>query len=175
MLTIACVLKKSKTYNQSHVHRLRQQLIGRINQSFEFVCVDDSPYPGWWSKINLFEPGRFKGRVLYFDLDVTIVGNLDEVVDYPSPFAAVREYLNKSLINSSVMIWDAGTLDHVYKKFTLEMMDKFPGDQEYINSVSIPSKFPKRWFPSYKHDCKNGIPEGAKAVIFHGLPKPPGF
>jgi len=171
MLTVACVLSPGPTYNQSHVHRLRQQLIGRINQPFEFVCLDDSPYPGWWAKIDLFKPGRFTGRVLYFDLDVTIISNLDEVAECPS-FTAVRDYLNKSLINSSVMVWDAGTLDHVYKKFSLDMADKFPGDQEYINSVSIPSKFPKKWFPSYKHDCKDEIPEGAKAIIFHGKPKP---
>lgn len=168
MLTVACVLKESETYNQSHVHRLRQQLIGRINQAYNFVCVEDSPYPGWWSKIDLFKPGRFEGRVLYFDLDVTIVSNLDEIIDY-APFAAVRDYLNKNLINSSVMVWNAGELDHLYKRFTLDDMNHYPGDQEYIQDFSLPTKFPKNWFPSYKH---SKVTDDAKAIIYHGNPKP---
>jgi len=171
VLDVVCVLSEAgKKYDYSHVERLRRQI--KLKQPYRFTCLDDSPYPSWWSKISLFEPGRFTGRVLYLDLDVEIVDYLDEIADYPAPFAAVRDYLNKSLINSSVMSWNAGEQDHIYTKFKLEFMDKFPGDQEYINSVSIISKFPKKWFPSYRYDCSQGTPSGAKAVIYHGAIKP---
>ncbi len=67
------------------------------------------------------------------------------------------------------MVWNAGEQDRVYTKFKPEVMEKFPGDQEYIQSVSIASKFPKGWFPSYKHDK---VTKDTKAVIYHGMPKP---
>jgi len=170
VITVVCVLSNAGgKYDYSHVERLRRQI--RLKQPYKFVVLDDSPYPSWWAKISLFEPGRFTGRVLYLDLDVEIVDYLDEIVDY-APFSAVRDYLNKNLINSSVMSWNAGEQDHVYTKFKPEFMNKFPGDQEYIYSSSVVSKFPKTWFPSYKHNCKDGVPDGAKAIIYHGYPKP---
>ena len=170
MLTVACVLSGGQ-YNQSHVSRLKQMLLGRISKEYRFVCVDDSPYPGWWAKTSLFEPGRFEGRVFYLDLDVTVVGNLDEVIDYPVPFAAIKDYLSSG-INSSVMVWDAGTLDHVYTKFNPTVMERLHGDQDYLDTVTMASRFPKKWFPSYKYHCQSGVPAEAKVVIYHGKPKP---
>lgn len=180
MLTVACVLAdptpgKPRTYGPEHVERLRQQVAGHLEQPHRFVCLDDSPFLGWWAKVSLFEPGRFTGRVLYLDLDITIVGGLDEVADYPAPFAAMRDALNPG-INSSVMLWTAGQQDHIYSRFTPADMDKNPfGDQQWIGRVALPSKFPKAWFPSYKYDLhkdiKNMGPE-TKAVIYHGVPKP---
>ena len=158
-----------------HVDRLRKMVKAYLLQDFDFQCITESPWPGWWSKILLFQPGRFKGRVLYFDLDITIVGNLDEVADYPAVFAASRDALNPG-INSSVMLWTAGQQDHIYNNFTQADMAKNPfGDQQWIQRIALPSKFPIAWFPSYKltlnRDLNNLKPD-AKAIIFHGLPKP---
>lgn len=171
MLTVACVLSGG-SYNKSHVTRLRQQLIGRINQPFEFVCIEDSSYPGWWAKIDLFKPGRFKGRVLYFDLDVEIVDNLDDLINFPWPFCIIKDWLGG--VNSSVMVWDAGFLDHIYEKFTPEVMDRLHGDQDFIREQMLSSaKFPKNWCISYKyHVIQNKVPEGVKVIVYHGSPKP---
>ena len=177
MLTVACVLSQveNKEYNLFHVERLRQQVALHLKQHYQFICLQDSPFPGWWAKISLFEPKRFEGRILYFDLDITIVGNLDEVADYPAVFAASRDALNPG-INSSVMLWTAGQQDHIYNNFTQADMAKNPfGDQQWIQRIALPSKFPIAWFPSYKltlnRDLNNLKPD-AKAIIFHGLPKP---
>src|SRR3990172_3475193 len=123
MLTVACVLSPGPTYNRSHVERLEVMVAQHMRQPYRFVCVDDSPFPGYWAKVSLFQPGRFTGRVLYLDLDVTVVGTLDELAYYPYPFAAIRDYQYPLQINSSVMAWDAGVSDCVYDDFMPDAME----------------------------------------------------
>ena len=175
MLTIACVLSQhGKDYDNSHVARLQKQVADYIKQPYQFICLRDSPFPGWWAKLSLFEPRRFAGRVLYFDLDVTIVGDLDIVADYPSGFVGAKDALTGG-VNTSVMAWDAGTQDHIYKKFSLAIMRSMPGDQDWVNRISLPSRYPKEWFPSFKCDLQcdlKNVSNDAKAIIYHGFPKP---
>ena len=144
-----------------------------MSQPYKFVCVDDSPFPGWWAKVSLFQPGRFSGRVLYLDLDVTIVGALDDLADYPYPFAAIRDYQYPLQINSSVMAWDAGVADCVYNDFTQEVMDRLHGDQNWVNE-KIPdvARFPAGWCRSYRQECRFSVPKGTRVVVWHGMPKP---
>ena len=173
-LTVACVLSPGPTYNRSHVDRLECMVAKHMSQPYRFVCVDDSPFPGWWAKISLFQPGRFSGRVLYLDLDVTVVGPLDALADYPYPFSAIRDYQYPLQINSSVMAWDAGSADCVYNDFTPEVMYRFHGDQNWIHEKMNTTTFPKRWCPSYKESVlPNGkLPKDARVVVYHGSPKP---
>ena len=179
-LTVACVLSDPirtdhQGYRPEHVERMLEMITDHVEQPFVFECVDDSPYPGWWAKISLFEPGRFSGRVLYLDLDVTVVGQIDPVARIEAPFAAIKDYQNPMTINSSVMVWDAGTADHVFSEFSPEVMERFRGDQDWINN-RMPSarRFPKEWCVSYKATVKpmGRVPDGARIVVYHGLPKP---
>lgn len=175
MLTIACVYSGG-SYKPEHVERLRKQLIGKINQPYNFVCLDDSPWPGYWAKISLFEPGRFKGRVLYIDLDVDIVNNLDEIANFPWPFCAGKEWTYPGM-HSALMAWDAGAGDHIFNQFSQDVIDsgKYLGDQNYIDSRMLGiAKFPEEWCVSYKKHVKptGKVPEGAKVVCYHGTPKP---
>lgn len=145
-----------------------------MRQPYRFVCVDDSPFPGWWAKVSLFQPGRFSGRVLYLDLDVTVVGALDDLADYPYPFCAIRDYQYPLQINSSVMSWDAGVADCVYDDFTPDVMDRLHGDQNWIHEKVSATTFPKRWCPSYKaHVLPTGlVPKDARIIVYHGQPRP---
>ena len=203
-LTVACVLKVNLTqdarfqaYLPKHARRLHEMVAKHLKQPFRFVCLtniasvhlpffDTQPighdWPGWWSKISLFQPGRFEGRVLYLDLDVTVVGSLDDLADFPESFIAIQDYAHPIRINSSVMVWDAGVADHVYLKFLEAVetfgasspMEKMHGDQNWIHAHIHAARFPKRWCPSYKaHVLPAGeVPEDARVVVFHGLPKP---
>lgn len=173
-LTVACVLSPGPKYNRSHVDRLESMVSQHMRQPYKFLCVEDSPFPGWWAKVSLFRPGRFSGRVLYLDLDVTVIGPLDDLADYPYPFAAIRDYQYPLQINSSVMSWDAGVADCIYDDFTPDVMDRLHGDQNYIYEKINPVTFPKRWCPSYK---ANVLPTGkvqkdARVIVHHGFPKP---
>ena len=173
-LTVACVLSPGPTYNRSHVDRLERMVAEHMSQPYRFVCVDNSPFPGWWSKISLFEPRRFSGRVLYLDLDTTPVSRLDDLADYHYPFCAIRDYQYPLQINSSIMAWDAGVADCVYRDFTPEVMDRFHGDQNFIHQKMSTTTFPKRWCPSYKaHVLPTGkVPKDARVIVYHGSPRP---
>ncbi len=179
MLTVACVLSDPireghRAYDRSHVERLRGTVADNLKTPHEFVCVDDSPFPGWWAKCSLFEPGRFEGRVLYLDLDVTVVGDLGPIAWYGQPLGIIKDW-NRMGFNSSVMAWDAGALDDIYNNFTPEVMDRLQGDQDWIFEEAWPlaRRFPRDWCVSYKRAvAENRWPEDMRVCVFHGRPKP---
>jgi hypothetical protein len=172
LLTLACVLKAGGIYDRSHVERLRGQVAAHLDCDYEFVCLNDSPFPGWWAKISLFEPGRFKGRVLYLDLDVTVIGSLAEIANFDAPFASIKDW-ERPTINSSVMAWDAGVADHVYERYDGQEMKG--GDQAWVTKhMPEIALFPPEWCVSFKHQCRHRFvpPVGARVIVFHGQPKP---
>ncbi len=144
-----------------------------LNQPYRFVCIEGSDKPGWWAKIDLFTPGLFTGRVLYLDLDVTVVGNLDDLANQDAPFVAIADYQHPLTINSSVMAWDAGAGDAIYTDFTPDVMSRLHGDQNWIHEKVFAERFPRRWCPSYRaHVQPTGkVPDDARVIVYHGQPK----
>ncbi|MCR4282381.1 MAG: hypothetical protein NUV72_05075 [Bauldia sp.] len=174
MLTVACVCVEGGVYNESHVWRLLNMVKEHLTIPFGLSLAFASELPGWWAKIDLFEPRRFKGRVLYLDLDVTITGPLDGLATYPAPFVAIRDFIRPGL-NSSVMSWDAGAADHVYENFTPDVMQRLHGDQDWITEqMPNAARFPMGTCVSYRgHVVPRGrVPKSASVVVFHGSPKP---
>ena len=174
-LTVACVLSEgSGNYSKEHVQRLQAQVAEYMHQPYEFVCLDDSPFPGFWAKISLFEPGRFSGRVLYLDLDVTVKGQLDPFADLPVPFAVVKDFTRLGF-NSSVMTWTAGVAEHIFTEFDYERdTQKFKGDQSWIfHKMPGAHKFPRAWVQSFKIACMHGgFEPDLRVIAFHGWPRP---
>ena len=169
-LTVAMVCVPGGIYGASHVERLLGQVSTHLD-GYETHVIWESDKPGWWAKIDLFEPGRFTGRVLYLDLDVAVVGDLNELAWYDT-FCAIRDYQFPLTINSSVMAWDAGVADHIYTDFNDDVMRRYRGDQNYINTKIHARRFPMAWCPSYRAHCRDGVPEGARVIVYHGQPKP---
>lgn len=153
---------------------------GHLDVQFQFYPLLESDKPGWWSKIELFKPGRFTGRVLYLDLDVSVVGALDDLVALPEPFVIAKDWVGTKKIgkyNSSVMVWDAGELDHVNLRWTPDVMQRMRGDQNWIEEcVPEPALFPRAWVRSFKADVRNrldgSLPNDCRVVVYHGRPKP---
>ena len=175
-------------YTLRHVDRLQKQVAENLTHKYRFFCLTNSEStsfpcdrieilgwpPGYWSKIHLFRPGMFPGRTLYFDLDVTINGNLDDLVDFPWPFAAIRDYVNPLILNSSVMVWDAGVADRIYEDFTVGVMNDYRGDQNFItHQMPQAARFPRKWCVSYRGAVQptGQIPDDARVVVYHGQPK----
>ncbi len=190
MLTVACVLSRGpkRSYDKSHVERLQKMVAKHLEQPYRFLCLTNNGrvpceslplvkgWPGWWSKIELFCPDLFKmnERVLYLDLDVTVIEGLDEIAYYPAPFAAIDDWLRPT-INSSVMVWDAGVADHVFTNFTEDVMERLHGDQNWITEqMPKVETFPRDWCVSYRKSVRmfGVVPPAAKIVVFHGEPKP---
>ncbi len=174
-LTVVCVLSQGPgNYSEEHVQRLQAQVAEHMRQPYDFVCLDDSPFPGFWAKISLFEPGRFSGRVFYLDLDVKIKDWLDELADYDASFAIVKDFTQLGF-NSSVMAWDAGAADNIFAGFNYDEHSKrFKGDQSWIFHIKPDARrFPRGWVQSFKIACmKGGFEPDLRVVAFHGWPRP---
>lgn len=134
---------------------------------------------GWWAKLWLFAPGVFAegDRILYFDLDTLVVGSLDEIAAYQGKFAILGDFYRPGSLQSSVMAWTAGEMDHVWKAWDSLGRPELPGgDQQFIESFCDRATIWQRLLPgtfvSYKVHCKPTPPKGAAVICFHGLPRP---
>lgn len=191
-LTVACVwVKGNVPYSAEYVARLQRMVARHVSAPYRFVCLTDRPdalptdvesmtitrYPrlfGWWSKLALFTPGRFSGRVLYLDLDSLVVGSLDAVVQYRSSFALVPDagqfqpstkHRVVRRFNSSVMVWDAdGRTDRIWDQWSLDVAKELWGDQDWIATVMPEADtMPIAWFP--RLSAIQGGPVPAEAVV----------
>jgi uncharacterized Rossmann fold enzyme len=140
--------------------------------------IPDAPH-SWWAKLWLFKPDAFpKGeRVLYFDLDTLITGPLDEIARYDGQIAILRDVYRPDGLQSSVMAWEAGTLEFVWQRWLKEGMPLLPGgDQEWLERMYLAADLWQELFPgrfrSYKLDCTEFVPKGTSVVFFHGHPRP---
>lgn len=162
----------------------------------------DAPARSWWYKMQLFNAEYFSGNLLYLDLDVVVARELNFVRDCdPARLWAIRDfkYLQgrpNPTINSSMMWWNVGEFDWVWRQFCKEnpaaVARRFPGDQDYISHVvSVAQRrfFDDRYFESYRWQCLDGgydfrrrkyqapgtgvrIAGDTAVVVFHGQPKP---
>ena len=104
MITVACVYWKGRfrgrerVFNPKWVSILKNMVERNLDVPHRFVCLSNvevpceripliNNWPGYWSKVELFRPNIFKGRVLYLDLDVLVMQNLLPFFEFDSPFA----------------------------------------------------------------------------------------
>jgi len=167
---------------EDYVNRLKMGVTRHLSvpHTFHVITEDDVPQGvvGWWSKLTMFQPGRFKGRCLFFDLDTVITGSLDDLAAYDGEFAMVRDWFHPDLKTSSVMAWDAEHGSQILTRWESMGRPQFHprGDGGFIESIMpdaecLQDKFPSQ-LVSFKASCGNGIPDGARVVAFHGLPRP---
>lgn len=160
------------------------------------------PKKSWWYKMQLFDPANFQGQMLYFDLDVVIVDNIDWIARLdPNYFWAIHDfkYLWRPTwtgINSSIMYWNTQRFAYIWDDFVLQNIEslirKFHGDQDYIGSLLTPDQlryFNENWIKSWRWQLLDGgidpatrtynkpnsgtaLDASTKIMIFHGHPKP---
>lgn len=199
MLTFVTVnagdyLGRGKEYVEVLFDSIRRNL--KEGTEGRFICFtdDDEPYAegiekralhgnlkGWYNKLYLFNSELFYhgDRIIFFDLDTVIVSGLDEIIKYDGPFATLRDFYRPKGLQSSVIMWENGKADHVWKNYVwMGLPELKGGDQEFIESYYgypvadiLQDLFPN-CFVSYKAHCLGGIPKNAKVVVFHGNPRP---
>lgn len=167
---------------EEYVHKLKMGVSRNLSipHTFHVITEDDLPdgVEGWWAKLVMFQPGRFKGRCLFLDLDTVIVGSLDDIADYSGDFAMVRDWFHPTLKTSSVMAWDAEKATQIFTRWQSTGRPQFHarGDGGFIEAVMPDAECLQDVYPSqlvsFKAACGNGVPEGARVVAFHGLPRP---
>lgn len=194
-LFVVCVEMWSK-FPEHYVHRLRAMVNRHLWTDYKFVVITDQPnryngigsgiwaveptrsLPGWYSKINLFDPDTFPAgsRVIYFDLDVVISGPLNPLAACEEPFIMIREFNAKPLSghNSSVMSWQVPYTSEIFTKFEDDWVRRSWGDQECIWAIMGNERiwdWPDEWVKSYKYHGRGRPHPPAPITVFHGDPK----
>ena len=212
-VNIIC-MKWGTKYGAEYVNTLYKMVARHLSLPFQLVCFTDNaagldariqvrelppldlpagaPERGW-NKLTTLQPnlGGLSGEALFLDLDVVIVGSLDEFFTYPAEFAIIRDAkLRRRLIgNSSVYRFKIGKYAAILQKFRQEfarIQQTYRNEQAYlsaeIHALGELSFWPDSRCPSFKYHCLHpwplgyfqdaSIPAGAKIIIFHGHPEP---
>lgn len=185
MLTVACVYwqgefrDREKLYSPEWVEKLKNMVERNLTIPHRFVCLSnvevpceriplERNWPGYWSKMELFKPGQFDDRVLYLDLDVVILDNLEPIVNFTSDFGIIKAVYPRGLkwkegkrkvgrYNSSVMVFNPGAGDCLYPEVE-EIRDEYWGDQDWIGyKLRDLDTFPIKWVKKLK-DLPDGEP-----------------
>lgn len=154
------------------MRKLRAGVDRHLAEPHEFVCIRESAKQGWWAKIDLFEPGRFTGRVLYLDLDTVIVGNLSQLVAHKGLLHLTDWGWKTPTYGSGVMVWDAGEHAEIYAQYDDTIPARFRGDQDWLTHLGGWAALPPWLNCSYRYHARKALPPGAVTVSFHGSPKP---
>ncbi len=215
---VVCVKWGSK-YTAKYVNVLKNMVARHTTVAYKFSCLTDDatdldpeinviklpkdPWiKTWWSKLWMFAPEMpLEGNILYFDLDVVIFDNIDELFTFQGKFNIIRDFnrcriKDWKLSNSSCMKWQTGTMNYLWTEFKDRwhtVMQQNHGDQDWITKKATKdiSWFPDEWIRSYKWEMiglkdtklltKDGkkffrkpvdISPGNKVAVFHGLPNP---
>ncbi len=180
MLHVACVnVENYQGCGEEYVAALKRMVTANATRPYKFYCMTESKERGWWAKLELFKGGIFPDgdRVVFFDLDTLIVANIDDIMDYDGPLAAMRPYRGGGgTISSCIMAWEAGKYNYIYDKWIAANRPLHPGgDDWWHNQVEYRSAGINRLYDgivSYKFQCKAGLPAGARIVCFMRQPKP---
>ena len=213
-------MKWGKKYGPEYVNRLYAMVRRHLRGSFKLVCLtDDSqgirsevlcrPIPSLdlpagipergWTKLTTFGAdlaaliGVAQGSpALFLDIDVVIVGALDEFFTEPGEFLIIHDYKRPWRItgNSSVYRFALGAhaqvLDYFRENFE-QIRKDFRNEQAYLSDFihrhSQLTYWPSTWCPSFKYHSiprwptnywqEPFVPELARIIIFHGECNPP--
>lgn len=215
---IVC-LKHGQKYDSIYVNKLYNMCKRNSKISFGFACITEDAsglnpeikhiaipnhlsLNGWWYKPWVFSNELpLEGTILFLDLDIVIIQNIDELWSYhPDSFCIIRDF-NRSVqkdwnkFNSSIFKLTKGSHSYVWTNFIKDtsIMRKMHGDQDWIFS-QITKNFqfwPDQWMQSYKWEIRDRqeiirvdnkrvfknirspiINQETKILVFHGDPKP---
>jgi hypothetical protein len=172
-----------------------------IKHALEPLAITN-PKHAWWYKMQLFNAEHHSGPLLYFDLDVVIVSDINWIWQQtPNYFCSIRDfkYLWQPTfygINSSIMWWDTTKYHWLWEKFRQQNLEHnmriHRGDQDYITKEITSNNrrfFDSNRIQSWRWQALDGGYNFAKKqhqtpgsgtkilpdtsiLIFHGHPKP---
>lgn len=200
-MKVFSVLRSGGEYKPEHVVRLQRQVKEHLKDA-DFWCLSDVEipgvqtlplkfdWPGWWSKMEIFRPS-IQGWLLYLDLDTSVIGDLSEIASLEG-LTIMRDAYRHDGLQSSIMllpehlrhqVWHhwIDRPDHwmqTYRKggdqaflerFWLDRANRF---QDELPGQVVSYKVNVRKATSRREFGDGNIPEGARVVCFHGLPRP---
>lgn len=194
MITVACVLRSGGRYTPEWVRKLQAGVAKHARGDYRFVCLSDvdvpceriplrEDWPRWWCKIELYTPGQFEGPVLFLDLDTVVVGDPLPLARTTPGVTMVSDFYWPREGNSCALSWHGDDMAKVKRAFdrnprgTIMRWDRARGakigDQGFTFATMRPVDFfPRDEVVSYKRSGRNGPPQGARLMCYHGNPKP---
>ncbi len=217
---VAC-LKHGSLYSSKYVNILKNMVKRNCSFDVKFICftedsngidedIDILPLPdlgihgpkkAWWYKLKIFDPTLpYNGTVLFLDLDIVIVRNIDKFFTYkPGRFCIIDDYHYEGrdpdniVRNSSVFRFEFKSYPnvwHLFIKYQEAITKRLVGDQNWITE-QIPDDeiWPEHWTMSYRwqyakfkgfdadpkyfgKDRPTFLHEDCSILVFHGPPKP---
>ena len=187
-LTVACVYKTGGVYTREYVNRLRHSVAANLHWPHQWVCLSDDPevathalhenLPGWWSKFELMT--LTGGRVLYFDLDTVIHGDITPLA-YVERLTLLRDFYRPDGLGSGLMMLPEADRERMWEHWEKSPhghMGRFAieGDQAVMEQLWLDTA--ARWqdimpgaIVSYKaHQLFER--KAASVTCYHGQPKP---
>jgi len=200
-MNIIC-MKWGEKFPAEYVNRLYGMVERNLSSKFRFVCFtengdgirDEVEIQNLWRKLTVFKEnfGGLTGKTLFLDLDVVIVGSLDDFFTQPGEFLIAHDKKNPGKIegNSSVFRFEIGQYPEILEYFEQNselVKSEVRHEQAYlsreIHKLGKLDYWPDEWVPSFKYRCcpswikswfeAPSIPDEAKVILFHGLPNPP--
>lgn len=159
------------------------------------------PKQAWWYKVQMFDPRHDLESLLYFDLDMVILDNIDWICHSDLEcFWTLRDfkYLWRPSWqggNTSIMYWHTKRFYHVWQCFQTQglknVIAKYRGDQDFLTDNVGPNLrfLDEKRVISWRWQAKDGgmdfktrtyrqpdagtiIPAQTSVLVFHGKPKP---
>jgi hypothetical protein len=205
-----------RKYGAPYINRLYAMVRRNITPPFGFTCFTDSdagvrpevrcaPLPpldavmptgtkGIWPKARLWGPtlGDLAGPVLFLDLDLVVVGPLDDFFRFGAPddviLARNQSTPFEKLGQTSCFRFPVGKLAPLQAAFLADpqaVADEFRFEQRFVTRRAPGGvKFwPRGWVRHFRIDCARALPlnfllpprlpKGARVVIFPGGLLPP--
>jgi hypothetical protein len=207
-------------YPAVYVNNLKNMVKRHLSVPHVFHCLTDSEagidrdvvthpipnmeIPGNWRKLSTFQDNflQLNGEfILYIDLDMIIMGELDFALEHPEHTFVITKHWSKTgtRANSCIYRLKVGAHTEVWNKFIASPQtfidqhygkNKLFGDQKWIDYMFDSFHFfPEGKVVSFKKHChakghrilglntarfgKAKVPPGASVISFHGDPLPP--
>lgn len=197
-MDIATVCRSGGEYRPHHANTLARQVWRHCGIRLS-VLTDYDPaefddvaqvikakrdWPGWWSKLELFEVWTGE-PVLYMDLDTVVIGDCKHMVS-DGRLMMLEDVYRRGGWQSSVMTW-AADYSAIAKGFARNSSviqreystKKKWGDQVYIgdrigkgHANWLGEKFPGQTQSFKAHVMRQGLGPDVRIVYFHGRPRP---
>jgi len=198
-------------YSMDYANKSNSMLKRNCRIPFDSYCITERPeeltkdikpikpernVKGWWNKVLSFSSKMPEGWILVMDIDLIIINDLTEVIQYGieanAQMAAYSDAIHwmDCKFSSSFMLFRSGALEPIFKNFmeNYDILENRPGgDQVWIepqlqNILYLDEKFPNLK-KSLKFDLASSlendkislpmkISSEIKIIDFHGNPKP---
>lgn len=195
---IVCVFWGNK-FSVDYVYNLKSAVERNTSKDYRFVCLSDRLIPGietrflrpgihgWWNKLQMFDSSLdLQNRVVYFDLDTLITGNIDWLIEYDGNFMGIEDVgaVNphqphlKNVLQTGVMAFKRSSYWSVFNEFVFSsenIVNSYRGDGEFLQQLIKKRDLLQHLFPgklkSYKYQVYPNRPDDETAVVcFHGRP-----